>query len=234
MARTTTGIRTRHGRGCRGATGAACSCKPTYEAWVWSQREQRKIRKTFPTLAAAKAWRSDAHGAVRRGEIRTATRVTLRQAADAWLAGAREGSVRTRSGDRYKPSAIRGYGAALRLRVLPDLGGARLSDVRRADLQDLADRMLAKGCDASTIRNTLMPVRAIYRRAVSRGEVSVNPTTGLELPAVRGRRDRIASPAEADELLAALGDRGVLRDQFLLALGRNVGFASRALLVPTA
>ena len=49
-----------------------------------------------------------------------------------------------------------------------------------------------------------MPLRAIFRRAVSRGEVAVNPTTGLELPAVRGRRDRIASPEEAAALLAAL------------------------------
>jgi len=32
----------------------------------------------------------------------------------------------------------------------------------------------------------------------------VNPTTGLELPAVRGRRDRIASPTEAAELIEAL------------------------------
>ena len=50
----------------------------------------------------------------------------------------------------------------------------------------------------------MMPLRAIYRRALARGQVSVNPTHGLELPAVRGRRDRIATPAEAAELIAAL------------------------------
>ena len=49
-----------------------------------------------------------------------------------------------------------------------------------------------------------MPLRAIYRRALARGEVTVNPTTGPELPAVRGRRDRIASPIEAADLIAAL------------------------------
>ena len=51
-----------------------------------------------------------------------------------------------------------------------------------------------------------MPLRAIYRRAVSRGDVTINPTTGLELPAVRGRRERIASPREAEQLLAALDE----------------------------
>jgi integrase len=83
------------------------------------------------------------------------------------------------------------------LRVLDDLGAAKLSDVARADVQDLADRLLAKGLDPSTVRNALMPLRAVYRRALARGEVAVNPCAGLELPAVRGRRDRIASPTEA-------------------------------------
>jgi integrase len=129
---------------------------------------------------------------------------TLRDAAAAWLAGARDGSIRNRSGDVYKPSAIRGYEAALQRRILPELGAAKLADISRADVQDLADRMLAEGADPSTIRNALMPLRVIFRRAVGRGEVAVNPCTGLELPAVRGKRDRIASPQEAAELIAAL------------------------------
>ena len=74
-------------------------------------------------------------------------------------------------------------------------------------MQDFADRLLARGDDASTIRNTLMPLRAIFRRAVARGDVAVNPTTGLELPAVRGRRDRIVSPEQAAKLLDALPER---------------------------
>src|SRR5262249_30644141 len=73
--------------------------------------------------------------------------------------------------------------------------------------QDLADRLVSDGLNPSTIRNTLMPLRVIFRRAVTRGELTVNPTTALELPAVRGRRDRIASPDEATKLLAALGER---------------------------
>ena len=52
-----------------------------------------------------------------------------------------------------------------------------------------------------------MPLRAIFRRAVARGDVAVNPTTGLELPAVRGRRDRIVSPEQAAKLLEALPER---------------------------
>jgi integrase len=49
-------------------------------------------------------------------------------------------------------------------------------------------------------------VRAIYRRALSRPEsgITINPTIGLELPAARGKRDRIAPPDECAKLLAAL------------------------------
>lgn len=81
------------------------------------------------------------------------------------------------------------------------------SEIRRRDVQDLVDRLLAQNLDPSTIRNTLMPLRAVYRRAVARGDVAVNPTTGLELPAVRGRRDRIVSPEHAEALLIALPRR---------------------------
>lgn len=50
-------------------------------------------------------------------------------------------------------------------------------------------------------------LRAIYRYAQALDEVAVNPTSGLHLPAVRGNRERIASPAEATQLLDPLSER---------------------------
>ena len=55
-----------------------------------------------------------------------------------------------------------------------------------------------------TVRNALIPLRVICRRALVRGDIAVNPTLGLELPVQRGRRDRIASPQETATLLQAL------------------------------
>lgn len=212
MARNrTTGIRKRHGRGCGSRAGADCDCRPSYEASIYSKRDGKKIRKAFPTLAAAKAWRHDSASAVRGGTMRAATPTTLAEASEAWLAGARSGAIRNRSGDVYKPSAIRSYDASLRGRVLPALGRFRLSDITRADVQRLADSMLGENLDPSTIRNTIMPLRAIYKRSLRDSLVALNPTAGLELPAVRGRRDRIASPGEAGKLIDALpeGDRAL-------------------------
>jgi integrase len=183
----------------------------SWEAWVWDKRTGRKIRRTFATQAAAKAWRHDASTAVRKRTLRAPTQTTLAEAWAAWLAGARDGSVRTRSGDVYKPSVIRGYDGSMRRHVLDDLGALKLSDIGRLELQDLADRMLAAKLDPSTIRNALMPLRVVFRRAVERGELELNPATGIRLPAVRGRRDRFASPDEAAKLIEAVpeADRGI-------------------------
>jgi integrase len=119
----------------------------------------------------------------------------------------KSGRVRTRSGDVYKPSAIRSYEAALREHIVPRISRTRLGDVLRRDVQQIADDLLADGRDPSTIRNALMPLRVIFRRAVEDGDEAVNPCTHLRLPAVRGRRERIASPEEAERLLAALPER---------------------------
>jgi len=207
VSRSFAGIRVRHRKLCRTRSGGVCNCKPTYEANVWSASDEKRAFKVFPTLAAAKAWRADSEVGLRRGTMRVGPSITLREAAEAWLVGVRSAAIRNRSGHTYKPSAIRGYETALLARVLPELGGARLSEIRRVDLQEFADRLCAAGLDASTVRNTLMPLRVIFRRAVARGDLAVNPTTGLELPAVEGRRERIAAPAEAEALLGALPER---------------------------
>ena len=198
------GIRKLHSRGCAARRGAKCGCGAGYEASVFSVRDGKKVRKTFRTQAAAKAWRADALTGLRRGTLRAAQPTNIREAAEQLIAGMRRGTVRTRSGDLYKPSVVRSYDAALRLRLLPSLGGLKLGDVQRRDIQRLADDLLAAGRDPSTIRNALMPLRVIYRRAVEDGEVTINPCAGIRLPATRGRRDRIVSPEVAVKLLRAL------------------------------
>ena len=173
---------------------------------MYLAREEKKLRRTFPTQAAAKSWRADALRDANRGQLRTPTKITVAAAASELLAGMQDGTVPTRAGGRYKPSATRSYEAALRLRILPVLGHLRLSDVRRHDVQELADQLTAAGLTASTVSNTLDPLRAIYRRAIRRDLVTVDPTKGLELRRPDGRRDRIAAPEEAARLLDALPD----------------------------
>jgi integrase len=198
------GIVIRHSRSCASRRGDACDCRPGYQAQVFSQRDRRTIRKTFRTISDARAWRAEAHSALRLGTLRAPTRATVYEAAAEWLAFAKSEVIRARSGQPYKPSALRSYEQALRTKVVPELGHLRLSAVTRASVQDLVDKLVASGAKPSTVRNALLPLRAIYRRAISRSEVLVNPTLGLALPAARERRDRIARPKEARALLEAL------------------------------
>jgi integrase len=207
MSRKPTGITTRHSRRCRSRSGGGCNCEPSYEAWIWSPRDRRKIRKTFTgkgALSAAKGWRHDAGSAVRKGTMQAPSRRTLTEAAEAWLEGAKAGAILTRSGTSYKPGVVRGYEADLRRYVLPDLGTHRLAALRRSDLQALVDRLVKAGRSASKIHNVVMPVRVLCRHAIERDEILVNPTTNLRLPVANGRRERVASPQEAAELIEAL------------------------------
>jgi integrase len=186
---------------------------PTYQAQVWSVRDRRPVRKSFATLAEALAWRQDTQVAMRRGTMRAPSKRTLREAAEEWLEAAESGLVLTRSGDRFKPSALRSYREALHAKLLPALGNRRLSALTRNEIQDFIDRLVAHGLAPSTVRNTILPLRAIYGRALQRDEVAVNPTARLILPAVRGRRDLTVSPATAAQLIEALP----LTDQALWA-----------------
>jgi integrase len=198
------GIVLRHARACPSRDGGGCSYAPGFQAQVWSARERKTIRKTFRTLAEARAWRQESQVALRKGTLRSSSRITLREAGDEWLAAAAAGSVRTRSGEAYKPSAVRAYRQALTHRAFPALGAKRLTSISHNMVQDFADRLLAEGLSASSVRNTVLPLRAIFRRAHRRGEVAVNPTLKLTLPLVRGRRERVAAPTEVGPLLNAL------------------------------
>jgi integrase len=177
-----TGIRKLHSKGCRSRSGGRCNCGAGYEAAVFLAREGRKVRRTFAKEAEARAWRADATAEANAGKLRAPTRLTIREAAWLWLEAAHAGAVRDRSGRLYKPSTLRGYREALRLRVLPEFGALRLGELRRADVQAFVDRLLARGLAAGTIRNTLNPLQAIYRHAVRRDLVSLNPTRDLDLP----------------------------------------------------
>ena len=217
------GITIRHARHCSADEARRCTCQPAYQAQVFSPRDRRTIRKSFRTLADARAWRSDTKAALRQGTMRAPTRTTLADAADDWLAAARAGIARTRSGDPFKPSALRSYEEALRTKALPELGQLRLSAVDRVAIQDTVDRLVSRGLAPSTVRNAILPLRAIFRRAVARSEVLQNPTLGLSLPAVRGRRDRVARPEEARSLIAALpaGDRALWATALYAGLRRG-------------
>ena len=198
------GIEVRHARSCASQSGKRCNCEPGYRVAAYDAISKRKVSKTFKTLGGARRWRAAAHTQAAKGVRLAGTAQILVDAAEAFVSGIASGAIRTRAGERYKPSVVREYERSLRLHVLPTLGGVKLSKLQRRDVQRLVDELLASGADPSTIRNALKPLQVIYRRAIEDGDIAINPCERLRLPSARGRRERIAPPAEA----AALDRRG--------------------------
>ena len=194
------GIRKRHSKGCSAREGGRCNCDGGWEASVYSPRDGRKLYRPSPKVGS-EIVASRCEALAGPGALRASNGKTLQEAADAWLRAAERGDIRNRSGRPYKPSTLRGYRRALGERVLPVLGSRRLNAVTTLDLQMLVDEWLAEGQTPATIRNSLKPLQAIYRRARSREGVPINPTHDLELPTPDPGeiRDRLArSGGEAD------------------------------------
>jgi integrase len=187
-----------------GGLEGPCSCEPSFQAQAWSTHEKKPLRRSFNSLAQARRWRQEAQVALRRRELNAPSGITLEEAAECWLRDARVGVVRTRSGEPYKPSAIRTYESALRNFLLPELGQLRISAITRARIQDLVDRLVAEGRAPSTVTNAILPLRAIYRRALAREQLAANPTQRLAMPKQRPGRDRVAEPREVEALLRVL------------------------------
>ena len=135
------------------------------------------------------------------------------------------GRVRPKGRKRYKPNTIRSYERALRVHIEPSaIAGVRVAEVRRRDIQALADELHAAGLSSGTVSNVLNPIQAFYRRAIDRDELTHNPSERIDLPVGDSQRPkRIASGGEAAALLAALdaSDRPVWATAFYAGLRRG-------------
>jgi integrase len=219
------GIRARHSRSCPSHSGGACACIPSWEAGLYSKRDARKVRRTFRTLPEAKRWVTQQRQGRDEGTLRAPARVSLKDAAQRFLDLAESGAARNRSGDPYKPSAIRSYRTSLHRHVLPRIGHTRLSEVTRGQLQRLVAAWQEEGQSPSTIQNSINALRAVYANAdlLTSGAIPINPTRDLRLPARRGKRERIASVDEAARLIAALpeAERALWATAFYAGLRRG-------------
>ena len=222
------GIVKRHSDGCAKRNGSrACNCNAGYEAWVYIAREKAKARKCFPTRAAAKAWRDRALEEAEKGILQLPNRDPrhLGVALEELVEGMGEGRIRPKKRQRYKPSTIRNYDQHVRRRISPmPLGSMRVREIRRLDIQEFVDELLAEGLSPSTVTNILNPIQTFYRRAQSREELSHNPTERIEVPSSASPRPkRIASREEATELLAPLtsGEKPIWATAFYAGLRRG-------------
>ena len=88
--------------------------------------------------------------------------------------------------------------------MLPLIGGEKLSAITTYDLQLLVDRWHSDGQSAATLRNTIKPLQAIYRRAKSARRPARQSDAGPGAAGPRARKVEIVAPEVAARLLAAL------------------------------
>ncbi len=174
------------------------------------------MRKSWPTEAAALSWGADVLRMLDVPDAPEST-ATLGEFADLIRDGMESGKIKTRGGRAYKPSVCRGYDLSMRTHVLPYFGdGKRLVEITDLDMQAFVDHL--QECDApakrkaagleglhpSTIRNALMPLRLIHRRA-KRRKLPVGQWFGdLELPEAEASDRRAFERGEVLAMLAAL------------------------------
>jgi integrase len=221
------GIRKRHSKACAFHKGKRCNCKAGWEASIYLAREGKRITKTFPRKDEAKIWRTDGLRAAELGALRpTPTDArTLAEAIGEYVVGMKDGSVRPRRRERYKPNTTRSYERSLRKHIASSpVAQLKVGEIRRRDLQAFADELLSTGLSPATVSNAMNPIQAFYRRAIHRDELAYNPSALIDLPEGSSKRPkRIASAAEAAELLAVLpvGDRPVWATAFYAGLRRG-------------
>ena len=222
-----TGVTKRHSRDCATRNEGRCDCEAGYQAWVYLAREEKKTYKTFARFDDAKVWRTETLAAANRGTLQLPNRDprSLAFALQRLIEAMQAGTVRPKNRQRYKPSTVRNYDQHLRRRISPTpLGSMRVSEVRRPDVQDFVDEMLADGLSPSTVKNILNPIQTFYRRAKDREELIHNPTERIDVPSARSRRPRrIASREEAAQLLLPLPaiDQAIWATAFYAGLRRG-------------
>lgn len=196
----------RHRTGCGVEEDSACTCRPTYWGKVWDGAAgKRRKTKNFATPSAARKAKADLEARLSAGMMPVRSQLRVDQAIDEFLAGARDGSVLNKHGRRYRPSAIRTLAGALQGPVSEAIGGKRIRDVRRADLQTMIVDQLTPTQSGSSVRRVVNSIRSLYTWAHDREHVDHDPAHRLRLPPVEAvPRDRVATPAEFTQLLAVL------------------------------
>ncbi len=224
------GITIRHSRRCAISTGGKrCTgspvCVPSYLATVATGRRGHRIRQTFHTLAAAKAWQADQRRHLHAGADLSSD-VTVGDALAAFQSGLDDGTSRAKGKVAYKPSVARSYKGNI-ARLSRCLGGrlvkTRLRDLSPQLVQRVVDELVAEGLSPSTVRNTIIPLRKVVATARKDRTITLDPFVDLDLPTAVERPLRVASAEEAGRLLDALHypDRAYFACAFYAGLRRG-------------
>jgi integrase len=219
------GLYVRHAKRCRSRQGKRCSCDPSYRG---KRRNPSTREPEYSRSSKARSqvvtWLEGGEKATDAVQERRSAGPTFGELARDWREGVENGSIAKRRGrGRYSETTWRRYGHSLDYTLLPEcsdefplgegLGGRVAAEIEDFEWQMFVDRCARRGLKRSTINNHLAVVNAIYSWAAypTRRLVARNPAREVELPpGDETKRLRIAYPAEAARLIAALAAEDAL------------------------
>ena len=151
----------------------------------------------FDRKIDAERWVTGQEAALDRGEHidPRAGRVRFADYAGEWLTS--QLHLREATGRQYEQ--------ALRLRILPVLGGRPLATIKRSDVQSLVNAWAADGASANSVANYFKVLHLIFKSAVLDGLIAKSPCVAIRRPAVEAKQvipltvDQVRAIADAIE-----------------------------------
>jgi integrase len=166
----------------------------------------------------------DADGRCQAGEYRALSRVSFADYAREWI-----GTFRGRTSRGIRPETLADYRFDLERDAIPFFGRMQLAAVEPRDVKCFAVLLAERGLSASSVRNALAPVRALFATAFEEGLIRSNPAAGLRIAQrVAGEQERQSKALTEEGLRAfldALPSEWRLFFEFLAHTGLRIGEA---------
>ena len=102
-----------------------------------------------------------------------------------------------------RPSTIYQIERALRYDVLPRWGGRDIGSISKREIHELLDALADRA--PGTARSVHAHLRSLFRWAVGREIIAVDPMAGVKCPVKANRRDRVLSDDELVKVWHAVG-----------------------------
>lgn len=191
---------------------------------VVQRPDRRQIKRSAPTLAAAKELQAQLKTEVASGEVMTFSRASFGDYANGWLQ-----NYRGRDGKGIGDNTRENYRSNLKYAVA-FLGKHKLVAIRPSHVRDYVTHLEANHV-ASYVRTLMIPVKAIFATAVEDEVIKTNPASAIRYSSVRANTEQeeenVKSLSE-DELaayIAATPDADRLLVEFMADTGVRIGEA---------
>jgi integrase len=109
---------------------------------------------------------------------------------------------------------------------LPNLGAVAVNRIKRTDVKVFIAKASALGVGAPTVRSAYRLLHRLLEEAVEDSRIGSNPATGIRLPRVEPRRQRVLTPQEVDTLASEVPGRDRALILFLSYCGPRIGEAA--------